>query len=51
MYAVGIAGLFCLLLGIFLLTRYENSPMLIAGLVCVLIGILLSRISRANRRK
>ena len=51
MYAVGIVGLAFLLLGIILLTRYANSPMLIAGLICVLIGIVLSRISRVNRRR
>ena len=51
MYAVGVVGLVFLILGIFLLTRHVNSPMLIAGLICVLIGIVLSRISRANRRR
>ncbi len=51
MYAVGIVGLVFLLLGGFLLTRHANSPMLIVGLICALIGIVLSRISRANRRR
>lgn len=51
MYAVGIVGLVFVLLGLFLLTRHGDSPLLIAGVVCVLIGIALSRISRANRRR
>ena len=51
MYAVGIVGSVFLLLGIFLLTRHADSPMLIVGLPCVLIGIVLARISRASRRR
>ncbi len=51
MYAVGIVGLVFLLLGIFLLVRHADSPLLIVGLICVAAGIVLSRISRANRRR
>lgn len=51
MYAVGAIGVLLLLIGIFLLSRYVNSPMLIAGVICILLGILFTRISRANRRK
>lgn len=51
MCAVEIAGLVLLFLGVFLLTRHADSPMLIVGLICALIGIVLSRISRANRRR
>jgi VIT1/CCC1 family predicted Fe2+/Mn2+ transporter len=51
MYAVGAIGVLLLLVGIFLLTRYEDSPLLIAGVICILVGIFFTRISRANRRK
>jgi len=50
MYAVGIVSVLLLLAGIFLLTRYADSPLLIAGLACVLIGVVLSRLSRTNGR-
>ncbi len=51
MYAVGIVGVALLLIGIVLLSRHADSPMLMAGVACILIGIFLTRISRANRRK
>lgn len=51
MYAVGAIGVLLLLIGIFLLSRYADTPLLIVGAVCILVGIVLTRISRANRRK
>ena len=51
MYAVGAVGVFLLFLGVVLITRYADSPLLIASVICILAGIILARISRANRRK
>ena len=51
MYAVGAIGALLLLIGIFLLSRYADSPLLIAGVICILAGIFLARINRANRKK
>lgn len=51
MYAVGAIGVLLLLMGIFLLSRYADSPLLIASVICILAGIFLARISRANRKK
>lgn len=51
MYAVGAIGTLLLLIGIILLSRYADSPLLIAGVICILVGIFFARISRANRRK
>ena len=50
MYAVRIVSLCLLLVGIFLLSRYADSPLLIAGVLCVGIGVVLNRLSRGNRR-
>lgn len=51
MYAVGITGVALLFAGIFLLDRYGDSPLLLIGLICILAGIVLTRISRADRRR
>jgi VIT1/CCC1 family predicted Fe2+/Mn2+ transporter len=50
-YAVGAAGVLLLLVGVFLLTRQADGPLLIVGIICILLGIVLTRISRANRRR
>ena len=51
MYAVGIVGVLLSLTGIFLMSQYGDSPLLIPGLACVVIGVVLARISRANRNR
>ena len=54
MYAVGIGGVFLLLVSLFLLKYAEkngNWAILIAALLCLAVGGVLARWSRVNRRK
>ena len=51
MYAVRIVSVLLLLVGLFLLTRYKDSALIIPGIVLILIGTVLSRISRTNGRR